>query len=51
MEKINTETRLKKKKIKKREFGKIRYHKMPGEKKARLKEYQNNYYEAKKVSI
>ena len=40
-----------KKKIKKRECGKNRYRNMPDEKKQRLKEYQKNYHEAKKVSI
>ena len=33
---------------KKREYGKIRYHKMSEKKKTRLKEYQKNHYEAKK---
>ena len=35
------------KKIKKREYGKNRYHNMSEEKKRRLKEYQKNYREAK----
>ena len=35
----------------KREYGKNRSHKMSEEKKTRPKEYQKNYYEAKKVSI
>ena len=35
-------------KIKKREYGKNRYHNMSEEKKIRLKEYQKNYREAKK---
>ena len=34
-------------KNKKREYGINRYHKMSGEKKTRLKEYQKNYYKAK----
>ena len=33
-----------KNKIRKREYGKNRYHIMSGEKKQRLKEYQKNYY-------
>ena len=45
---INTETYLNKKKIKKREYGKNRYHNMSKEKKQGLKEYQKNYREAKK---
>ena len=36
------------KKIKKREYRKNRYHKMPEEKKARLNEYQKKNYRAKK---
>ena len=44
---INKETYLKEKKIKKREYGKNRYHNMSEEKKKRLKEYQKNYREAK----
>ena len=48
----NTETYLKRKKIKKkREYGKNRYHNMSEEKKIRLKEYQKNYREAKTISI
>ena len=35
-------------KNKKREYGKSRYHNMPEEKKQRLKEHQKNYREAKK---
>ena len=45
---INIETYLKKKKIKKREYGKSRYHNMSEEKKQRMKEYPKNYREAKK---
>ena len=40
-------TYLKKKKNKKREYGRKRYN-MSKEKKQRLKEYQKNYFEAKK---
>ena len=47
MQEINTETYLKKKKNKKREYGKNRYLNMSEEKKKRLKEYQKNYREAK----
>ena len=36
---------------KKREYGKNRYLNMSEEKKKRLKEYQKNYRDAKKVSI
>ena len=39
---------MKKEKIKKREYGKNRYHNMSEEKKQSLKEYQKNYREAKK---
>ena len=49
-QKINTETYLKKKKIKK-EYGKNRYRNMSEEKQQRLREYQQNYHEGKKVSI
>ena len=49
-QKINTETYLKKKIIKK-EYGKNRYRNMSEEKKQRLREYQQNYHEGKKVSI
>ena len=45
---MNTEAYLKKKKNKKREYGKNRYHNMSHEKKQRLKEYQKNYYWIKK---
>ena len=45
---INTETYLKKKKIKKENMGKNRYHNMSEEKKPRLKEYQKNYRDNKK---
>ena len=38
-------------KNKKREYGRNRYHNMSEEKKQRLKQYQKNYHEAKKVSI
>ena len=48
---MNTETHLKKKKIKKREYGKNRYHDMSEEKKQRLKEYQKKLSRFKKVSI
>ena len=44
---INTETYLKKKKNKKREYGQNRYH-MFEEKKQKLIEYQKNYREPKK---
>ena len=47
MQGINTETYLKKKKNKKREYGKNRYHNMSEEKNQRLKKYQKNYREAK----
>ena len=40
---INTETYLKKIKIKKTEYGKNRYHNMSEEMKQRLNEYQKNY--------
>ena len=36
---------------KKREYGKNRYHNMSEEKKQNLKEYQESYQEAKKVSV
>ena len=45
---MNTEAYLKKKKNKKREYGKNRYHNMSHEKEQRLKEYQKNYYRIKK---
>ena len=48
MQKINIETYLKKKNIKKRENGNNKYHNMVEEKKIRLKEYQKYYREAKK---
>ena len=41
-------TYLKKKKNKKREYGRKRYHNMSKEKKQGLKKYQKNYLEAKK---
>ena len=41
---------LSEEKNKKREYGKNRYHNMSEEKKQRLKEYQKNYRETKKVS-
>ena len=47
MQGINTETYLKKKNNKKREYGKNRYHNMSEEKNQRLKKYQKNYREAK----
>ena len=46
MQGINTET-WRKKKNKKREYGKNRYHNMSEEKNQRLKKYQKNYREAK----
>ena len=48
---INTETYLKKKKIKRENMEKNRYHIMSEEKKQELKEYQKNYREAKKSLI
>ena len=48
MQGINREIYRKKKNNKKREYGKNRYHNMSVEKIQRLKEYQNNYSEAKK---
>ena len=45
MQEINTEIYLKKKKNKKREYGRKRYHNMCEKKK---KEYQKNYREANK---
>ena len=47
MQEIDTETYLKKKEIKKREYGKKRYHNLSEEKKQRLKEYQKNYRDSK----
>ena len=47
---INTETYLKKIKIKKREYGKNRYHHMSEEKKQELKEYQKRRYREAKES-
>ena len=44
---INTETYLRKKENKKREYGKNRYRNTSEEKKQRLKEYQKNYREAR----
>ena len=41
-------TYLRKKKIKKKEYGKNRFHSISEEKKQRLKEYQKNDYETKK---
>ena len=46
---MNKETYLKKNKSKKREYGRNRYHNMSEEKKQRLKEYQKNYRETKKL--
>ena len=46
---INIETYLKKKKFKKENIEKNRYHNMSEEKKIRLKEYEKNYCEAKKI--
>ena len=49
MQGINTETSLKnKKKNKKREYGKNRYHNLSEEKERKLKEYQKNYCSTKK---
>ena len=45
---INIETYLKKKKTKRENMEKNRYHNMSEEKKQKLKEYQKNYHEAKK---
>ena len=42
---------MKKKKNKKREYGKNRYHNMSEGKKQRLKEYQKNYRQAKSLNI
>ena len=47
MGEINTEIYPKKKKNKKREYGRNRYHNMSEEKKQKLKEYQTIYREAK----
>ena len=46
---INTENFLKKKKNEKWKYGRKRYHNMSEQKKQRLKEYQKNYHEAKKL--
>ena len=48
MGEINTEIYPKKKKNKKREYGRNRYHNMSEEKKQKLKEYQKNYCEGNK---
>ena len=48
MQEINTEIYLKRKKIKKENMEKNRYHNMFEEKKQKLKEYQKNCREAKK---
>ena len=48
MQEINTEIYLKKKKNKKIEYGRNRYHNMSKEKKQKLKEYRTYYREAKK---
>ena len=48
---INTETYLKKKKIKKENMKKNIYRNMSEEENKRLKEYQKNYREAKSLSI
>ena len=45
---INIETYLKKMKIKKREYGKNRYHNMSEERKQKLKRYQKNIKKQKK---
>ena len=44
----NTETHLNKKKIKRENMEKNRYHNMSEEKKQRLKEFPKNYREAKR---
>ena len=46
MQEINTEIYLKRKKIKKENMEKNRYHNMFEEKKQKLKEYQKKYHEA-----
>ena len=46
---INTEIYLKKKKIKRGNMEKNKYHNMSGEKKQKPKDYQKNYREAKKT--
>ena len=48
MQEINTEIYLKRKKIKKENMEKNRYHNMFEEKKQKLKEYQKNYRMVKK---
>ena len=48
LQKINIGTYLKKIRIKKKEYGKNRYHNISEEKRQRLKEYQKSYREAKK---
>ena len=48
IQEINTEIYLKKKKNKKIEYGRNRYHNMSKEKKRKLKEYRTYYREAKK---
>ena len=50
MQEINTEIYLKKKN-KKREYGKNRYHNMSEKKETKTKEYQKNYREAKKSQL
>ena len=40
---------IRRRKNKKKDYGKNRYHNMSEEKKQRLKEYQKNYLEAKKA--
>ena len=50
MQEINTEIYLKKKIIKKREYGRNGYH-ISEEKKQKLREYQKNYHEAKKYQF
>ena len=48
---MNTETYLKKKRTKRENMEKNRYHIMPEEKKQRLKEYQKNHPETKNLNI
>ena len=50
MQKINIGTYQKKIRMKKREYGKNRYHNMSEEKKQKLKEYQKRKYQEAKMS-
>ena len=50
-QKINIETYQKKIELKKREYGKNRYHNISEEKKQKLKEYQKKISRDKKLSI